>query len=125
MEKEDYLETIYNLDKERGHVRISDVASILKVQKASVTQMMQRLQDEEYVLYKPYFPLQLTLKGKAAARRVAERHKALGDFFTILGVPELVQEKDIHGIEHFLSPITLKKLKKVTAFLKKHYRPKS
>lgn len=118
MEQEDYLETIYNLKKELGHVRVSDIAKALSLSKPSVTQMMQRLEKEGYVKYQPYLPLKLTAKGSRIGRSVAEKHEVLAEFLTTLGIPKAVQEKDIHGIEHFLSPITLQKLKKTTKFLK-------
>lgn len=119
MEQEDYLETIYRLNLEQGLVRVSDIAKILKLSKPSVTQMMQRLEKENCVIYKPYLPLRLTGKGKKIGKKVAERHEVLAEFFTLLKIPQKTQEKDIHGIEHSLSPITLKKLKKITVFLKK------
>lgn len=118
MEQEDYLETIYKLNVEQGLVRISDIAKILRLSKPSVTQMMQRLEKEGCVLYKPYFPLKLTEKGKKIGKKIAERHTVLAEFLTILGIPKNIQEKDIHGIEHCLSPITLKQLKLATSFLK-------
>lgn len=125
MEQEDYLETIYNLEKEKGHIRVSDIAQELNLSKPSVTQMMQRLKKEKCVEYEPYLPLKLTDKGKKIGQKVAERHKVLADFLTILGIPDNIQEKDIHGIEHSLSDITVKELKQVTSFLKdKNYKTK-
>ena len=123
MEQEDYLETIYNLSKGKGYVRISDIARDLCLSKPSVTQMMQRLKKDGLVEYKPYQPLLLKPKGKQIGKMVAERHHVLAGFFTLLGIPKNIQEKDIHGIEHYLSPTTLKKLKTVTGFLRrKKYR---
>lgn len=119
MEQEDYLETIYKLNLTQGLVRISDIARILKLSKPSVTQMMQRLKKDGCVTYKPYLPLQLTNKGKRIGKKVAERHEVLAKFFTLLKIPQKIQEKDIHGIEHNLSPMTLKKLREVTSFLEK------
>ncbi len=124
MEQEDYLETIYNLTVKQELVRISDIAKILKLSKPSVTQMMQRLEKDECVIYKPYLPLQLTSKGKKIGKKVAERHEVLAEFLTILKIPKNIQEKDIHGIEHSLSPITLDHLRKTTKFLKeKKFKP--
>ncbi|MBI2463821.1 transcriptional regulator [Candidatus Peregrinibacteria bacterium] len=120
MEKEDYLESIYNLQTEYGYVRISDVAKTLSVRKPTVTQMMQRLHEEGYVVYEPYLKLQLTESGKRIARRVAERHHVLETFLTILHIPQNVQKKDIHGIEHCLSPVTLERLRQVNNFLAKN-----
>lgn len=119
MEQEDYLETIYDLYENKGYVRISDVAKALNLSKPSVTQMMQRLQKEGCVIYSPYQPLKLTDKGRKIGKGVAERHKVLAEFFTLLGIPKKTQLKDIHGIEHSLSPVTLKTLREVMKFLKK------
>lgn len=118
MEQEDYLETIYKLKKENGYVRISDVAAVLGLSKPSVTQMMQRLKKDGLVLYDPYKPLDLSDDGMKIGKEVAERHKVLAEFFTLIGIPEKVQDADIHGIEHCLSSVTLGKLKKVTKFLR-------
>lgn len=125
MEQEDYLETIYKLTIEQGLVRISDIAKILKLSKPSVTQMMQRLEKDECVIYKPYLPLKLTVKGKKIGKKVAERHEVLAELLTILDIPENIQEKDIHGIEHSLSQITLDRLRQTAKFLKeKKFKPK-
>jgi Mn-dependent DtxR family transcriptional regulator len=66
--------------------------------------------------------MRLTAKGRKAAQYVIERHEALGDFFTTLGISKKIQEHDIHGIEHYLSPVTLTKLRAVTKFLKEMRR---
>lgn len=118
MEQEDYLETIYKLSQKNDHVRVSDLAKELKLSKPSVTQMMQRLDKDGQVDYKPYAPLQLTDKGKKIGKKIAERHSVLAEFFTVLGIPKHIQEKDIHGIEHYISPITLTKLREATKILK-------
>ncbi|MBI2634278.1 MarR family transcriptional regulator [Candidatus Peregrinibacteria bacterium] len=114
MEQEDYLETIYKIAQTRDYVRVSDLAKELGLSKPSVTQMIQRLQKEGYIIHKAYEPLKLTKKGKLIGQKVAERHEVLAEFFTLLEIPKRIQEKDIHGIEHHLSPITLKKLRAVT-----------
>ena len=118
MEKEDYLETIYKLKKENQQVRVSDLAGALGVSKPSVTQMIQRLHQEGLVVYRRYLTVNLTPKGRKIGKVVADRHEVLADFFTFLGIPQHIQEKDIHGIEHHLSPVTLEKLRNVTQFLK-------
>ncbi|MBL4694150.1 MarR family transcriptional regulator [Candidatus Gracilibacteria bacterium] len=118
MEKEDYLETIYDLKREKGFVRISDIASMLGISKPSATQMMKRLADEGCVVYKPYAPLELTKKGERIGKKIAERHEVLAEFMTILGISKTIQEKDIHGMEHCLSESTLKALRKASKFLK-------
>jgi DtxR family Mn-dependent transcriptional regulator len=122
MEREDYLQTIARLDKAFGEARISDIAKVLKVAKPSASQMVERLEKEGYATHERYGALRLTTKGRKAATHVIERHEALADFFTTLGISKKIQEHDIHGIEHYLSPITLKKLRAVTKFLKEMER---
>jgi Mn-dependent DtxR family transcriptional regulator len=118
MKQEDYLETIYLLNKEKGYVRVSDIATVLQISKPSVTQMVKRLESEGFLRYEPYAPIVLTPKGETIGKNIDERHQVLSEFLSILGIPEKIQEKDIHGIEHHISPITLKKLKEANEFLK-------
>lgn len=119
MEQEDYLEAIYHLCAGPDAVRMSDIAKALHLRKPSVTQMMQRLSRDGCVIYRPYLPVRLTEKGRRIGRKIAEHHKVLAEFLTMLGVPPSTQLRDIHGLEHFLSPVTLRKLKGVTEFLKR------
>ncbi len=120
IEKEDYLETMFELKQKHGYIRISDIAKALNLKLPSVTQMMQRLEKEGYVSYKAYGPIELTQKGQGVAKHIANRHEVLHEFLTVLGVPESIQKKDIHGIEHHLSRITVDRLKTAIDFLKNH-----
>lgn len=121
MEQEDYLEVIYRLEQQEGVARISEVAKALDVRKPSVSQMAERLKKKGYISYEPYKDMRLTARGRAIAVRISECRQVLTDFFTTLGIPKKVQTHDIHGMEHYLSPITLKKLQLLT---KKSLRPK-
>lgn len=118
MEKEDYLETIYLLKKEKGYARISDIAEILKISKPSVSQMCQKLQEEGLLTTEAYKPIHLTKKGQTIGKKIADRHEVLEDFLSYLEIPANIREKDIHGLEHCLSEITLKKLKELTKKLR-------
>jgi DtxR family Mn-dependent transcriptional regulator len=118
MLQEDYLETIYTLSQNLKTVRISDIAKELRLRKPSVTQMMTRLEKKGLVRHHPYLPIELTSAGRRIGKNVAERHRILHEFFTYLRISRGIEEKDIHGIEHCISPVTLKKLKKVNSFLK-------
>lgn len=115
---EDYLETIYKLLKAKNEARLSNIAKELDIARPSVTQMVQKLAADGFIEYQPYAPISLTKKGKAIGKKIAERHSVLEEFLTIIGVPRHIRERDIHGIEHFLSAVTLKSLKKTTGFLR-------
>jgi len=117
---EDYLERIYELIQEKGYARVVDLSERLKVQSSSVTKMIQKLGEQQFVKYEKYRGLVLTPKGESIAKAVKRRHRALEDFLRILGVEESVIQKDIEGIEHHLSPSTLDHLRDLVSFLEEN-----
>ncbi|HEY8418051.1 MAG TPA: transcriptional regulator MntR [Limnochordales bacterium] len=114
---EDYLERIYELVEEKGYARVSDIASSLDVQPSSVTRMLQRLDDQEFLVYEKYRGLVLTAKGQELGRRIKERHQLLEDFLRLLGVDEDDVQRDVEGIEHHVSPSTLAAIEQLVRFL--------
>ncbi|HLT59352.1 MAG: transcriptional regulator MntR [Limnochordales bacterium] len=114
---EDYLERIYELVEEKGYARVSDIASSLDVQPSSVTRMLQRLDEREFLVYEKYRGLVLTEKGQELGRRIKERHQLLEDFLRLLGVDEEDVQRDVEGIEHHVSPGTLAAIEQLVRFL--------
>src|SRR5882672_6781697 len=100
---EDYLERIHELIEEKGYARVVDIASSLKVRQASVTSMVQKLGEAGYLNYEKYRGLILTNKGREVARKIHARHETLSRFFSLLGLDNETQKRDIEGIEHHLS----------------------
>jgi Mn-dependent DtxR family transcriptional regulator len=117
---EDYLEKIYELTKEKGYARVSDIASSLDVQPSSVTKMLQKLDENEYVTYEKYRGIVLTARGQKMGRLMKERHHMLEDFLRILGVSEETIQRDVEGIEHHVSPTTLSALQALVVFFADH-----
>ena len=105
---EDYLERIYELIQEKGYARVIDIASSLGIKSSSVTKMIKKLDEQEFLVYEKYRGLTLTPKGESIAKGVKSRHKKLEEFLGILGVEDTTVQKDIEGLEHYLSPETLK-----------------
>ncbi|MBM3881508.1 MAG: transcriptional regulator MntR [Verrucomicrobia bacterium] len=104
---EDYLERIHELIEEKGYARVVDIATTLAVSQASVTNMVQRLDEQGYVHYEKYRGLLLTEKGRAVACGIRKRHETLSQFFSLFGLDAATQQRDIEGIEHHLSPATV------------------
>lgn len=104
---EDYLERIHELIQEKGYARVVDIASSLGVQRASVTSMVQKLDELGYLNYVKYRGLVLTEKGREVATRIQQRHETLSRFFSLFGLSLETQQQDIEGIEHHLSPATV------------------
>src|SRR5437868_3342796 len=119
---EDYLERIHELIQEKGYARVVDIASSLEVTQASVTGMVQKLAEMGYLNYEKYRGLILTEAGRSIALGVQQRHETLSRFFSILGIDGEVQRKDIEGIEHHLSPVTVDVLASLAEFLEQNPR---
>ena len=113
---EDYLERIHELIEEKGYARVVDIARSLAVKQASVTSMVQKLDDLGYVNYVKYRGLVLTEKGRVVATRIHKRHETLARFFSLFGLDTETQQRDIEGIEHHLSPDTVKILADLARF---------
>ena len=117
---EDYLERIHELIETKGSAHVADIAQSLNVGQPSVTSMVQKLADSGYLRYKKYRSLNLTDEGRAVAERIRNRHVVLASFFTLFGLDDKTQARDIEGIEHHLSPDTLKTLADLTAYFEAH-----
>lgn len=117
---EDYLERIHELIEEKGYARVVDIASSLGIAQASVTRMVQKMDEKGLVEYEKYRRLVLTPKGKQVAKAIQRRHAVLTDFFRMLGVDETTLQKDVEGIEHHLSPKTFECLDDLVGFFAQH-----
>ncbi|KMY50509.1 transcriptional regulator MntR [Peribacillus loiseleuriae] len=100
---EDYIEQIYLLIEEKGYARVSDIAENLSVHPSSVTKMVQKLDQEKYLVYEKYRGLVLTANGKKVGKRLVYRHDLLEQLLQIIGVKEENIYQDVEGIEHHLS----------------------
>src|SRR5256885_9097556 len=116
---EDYLERILDLINVKGYARVVDIAAALKISQASVSNMVQRLDAEGLLKYEKYRGLILTAAGKTLARKITHRHKLLTDFFRLLGLDERVIYHDVEGMEHHVSPPTLRAIQALTTQLRR------
>ena len=113
---ENYLETIYLLEKEHGHAHIKDIAKAIKIRMPSVNQALKKLSEAKLLDSKHYGPVLLTEKGKALAEKILQRHKTISDFLClVLGADRRTAEEDACRIEHILSRSTFEKLQSFMA----------
>ena len=108
---EDYLEAI--LVQEIKHdspcVRSTDIARHLGVSKPSVSRAMSNLKAAGYIEMESYGEVRLSVKGRAVAEEVYERHRMLTRFLRdILGVDSAIAEHDACLIEHDISSESMK-----------------
>ena len=117
---EDYLERIHELIEEKGYARVVDIATSLQVKQASVTSMVQKLDEAGYLKYEKYRGLIMTEKGREVARKIRDRHETLTRFFSVFGIDAESQRQDIEGIEHHLSEDTVAMLADLAKFFEDH-----
>lgn len=113
---EDYVETILNLIEEDGDARLTEIASRIGVAHPTVSKALKKLHRDGLVIIRPYQSVLLTDKGKALAQDCRTRHDEVVAFLVALGVDTETAETDAEGIEHHVSPKTLKAMRQ---FVKK------
>lgn len=116
---EDYLERILELIDSKGYARVVDIATSLRISQASVSNMVQRLDAEGLLKYEKYRGLVLTAAGETLARNITRRHQLLTEFLMLLRLDKQVIHHDVEGMEHHISPPTLRAIEALTAQLKR------
>ena len=106
-----YLETILRLSLLKDKVRAIDVSEEMGFSKPSVSRGLSILKREGYLTVEENGALQLTEAGKAKAQSVYDRHLALTEFFTRIGVSEERAVDDACRVEHVISDETFEALK--------------
>lgn len=99
---EDYLEMIYRLSRPEGYTRAKKIADNLNVSAASVTKMIKKLSEKNYLHYEKYGVIRLTSKGYKVGEYLLKRHNFLEEFLTTLGAKGNLQ-KQVERIEHHIS----------------------
>lgn len=108
---EDYLEAIFDLDKEKKVVRVKDIAKRLDVKMPTVSGMLKTLNDRGMVHYEKYEYVELTRNGERVGKEMRRRHEALLRFLTeILKIDVETANEEACKMEHVLSVTTLESL---------------
>jgi DtxR family Mn-dependent transcriptional regulator len=108
---EDYLETIFDLDKNKKVVRVKDIARKMDVKMPTVTSMLKTLSQRGLVHYEKYEYVELTKDGADVGREMRRRHEILKKFLTdILKIGVRTADEEACKMEHTLSPETLESL---------------
>lgn len=116
---EDYLEMVYRLAAGKGFTRIQELAAALNVQPSSVTKMVQRLAEANYLVYEKYGVIRLTPLGNQIGEALLARHNMLAEFLNIIGVKNHILE-DTEKMEHSLSKEALLCIARLVQFLREH-----
>ncbi|MFW6142543.1 MAG: metal-dependent transcriptional regulator [Candidatus Saliniplasma sp.] len=79
---EEYLETIYKLSNgsTEESVRTGEIAKEMGFAPATVTEVLPKLEEEGYLVYRPYYGVTLTKKGLDLGMNVVRIHRVLEVF---------------------------------------------
>jgi DtxR family Mn-dependent transcriptional regulator len=101
---EDYLKTIYEIQREQGKVATTVLAERLGVAPASVTGMVKKLAEMKLVVHEPYQGVVLSEAGEKIAVEVLRHHRLIELFLAeALDVPWDQVHEEAHKIEHVIS----------------------
>ena len=104
---EEYLEALYTLTEDGQAASTSAISRRLDVAPASVTEMLRRLADSQYVNYSPYQGATLTAKGFVLAEKMTRKHRLLERFLhDFLHIGKDKVHLEACAMEHALSDET-------------------
>ncbi|WP_313528200.1 metal-dependent transcriptional regulator [Anaerotignum sp.] len=109
---ENYLETIYMLEKQTGYVRSIDIATALSFSKPSISNAMKKLKADGFIEMEDRGCIRLTEKGKAVAQGTYERHCVISEILMHFGVSRETALEDACRVEHVISEETFTSMKK-------------
>lgn len=100
---ENYLETIYMLQKSKGSCRSVDIANELGFSKPSVSIAMKNLRENNYIDVSGDGNITLLEPGRKIAEELFDRHTLITECLIALGVSEETASEDACKIEHVIS----------------------
>jgi DtxR family Mn-dependent transcriptional regulator len=101
---QDYLKTIYTLSRNKDLVSTTEISKKLDLAPASVTEMLKKLSEDDYIKYEPYKGSILTVKGLKEAQKILRKHRLLENFLTdVLHIGKEKVHTQACEMEHALS----------------------
>lgn len=105
--REDYIITIYRLTKDEEFVNSVTIAKALDVSRASVSEMIKKLSQEDFISFIDN-KIKLTKKGKDKAKKIVSRHR-LWEYFLVEHLK--MSWEEAHKEADLLEHVTSKSLK--------------
>jgi DtxR family transcriptional regulator, Mn-dependent transcriptional regulator len=117
---ESYLEEIFDLEREFGAVRATDLAQRMGCKVPSATNALRRLAKLNLINYQTYRPVTLTPAGHEAIRLMSRDHRVLADFLAeVLDFPSKQANEEACRLEHRISEVIVQRLKHLLAFFRR------
>lgn len=102
--REDYLINILRLTENKPVAKTTELASLMDVSAASVSEMLKTLKGEGMVNYEKYKGVSLTDKGREYAKQLRRKHHIMERFLiNVLDTDEMAAHVEAHKMEHVIS----------------------
>ena len=110
---EEYLKTMYVLDKQNGNIRVTDIANKMNCTKPSVNKALNNLKEERLINYETYGTIELTEEGENLAKKILEAYDIVYVFLKeVLNLEEEQAKIEAEKIKSTISDETINKLAK-------------
>lgn len=110
---EEYLKTMYILKKQKGDIRVTDIAIKMNCSKPSVNKAINNLKDNDLINYESYGTIELTDSGENLAKKILEAYD-IGYVFLkdVLGLAEEKACSEAEKLKSVLEDNTINNLAK-------------
>lgn len=110
---EEYLKTIYIINKQNGKVRVTDIANKMNCTKPSVNKAINNLKENNLLNYESYGEIELTKEGEDLAKKILEAYDIVFVFLKdVLNLEEEEAKSEAESIKSSLTDNTINKLAK-------------
>lgn len=110
---EEYLKTMYILEKQNGKIRVTDIAKKMNCTKPSVNKAIYNLKDNGLLNYETYGTIELTEEGKNLAKKILEAYDIVFLFLKdVLNLETQEAESEAEKIKSTITDNTINKLAK-------------
>ena len=109
--QEEYLKTIYLLEKNKQKVRVTDIAKKMNITKPSVNKALKVLKELHLINYEVYGDISLTKEGQEQAKEIIKKQDILETF--LIGILEIEKEQaqeEAKAIKYAMSKESIDKL---------------
>lgn len=108
---EEYVKTMYVLEKQTNQIRVTDIAEKMKCSKASVTKSLNVLKEKGLVEYEAYGEIKLTNEAENIAQKSLEAYDIVYLFFSeVLNLKGESVKEEAEKVKQVISDETLNKL---------------
>ena len=108
---EEYIKTMYVLEKQTNQIRVTDIAEKMQCSKASVTKSLNNLKEKGLVEYKAYGEIKLTNQAEEIAQKALEAYDIVYLFFNeILNLESEDAKEEAEKVKSVISDESLNRL---------------